>query len=235
MGREVKRVPLDFQWTENKVWEGFLNPHYKKCHNCPQCEGRGETVASQRLGDLVSLLMLSGSDAIGGKCHPYFYEAPLLYTQGKACGQDMIELTAALAGREPSTMGHDCLDKWQANKKIIAAAELPEAWGTCLACNGSGTIWDSPEDEQAADDWSCTEPPKGEGYQIWETVSEGSPISPVFATPEELAQHMAGRVWGADRGTSYETWLNFITSVGWAPSMIMGADGIQSGVAASAP
>lgn len=31
------------------------------------------------------------------------------------------------------------------------------------------------------------EPPKGEGYQLWETTSEGSPISPVFASAEELA------------------------------------------------
>ena len=28
MGRELKRVPLDFQWPENKVWDGYLNPHY---------------------------------------------------------------------------------------------------------------------------------------------------------------------------------------------------------------
>ncbi len=35
--------------------------------------------------------------------------------------------------------------------------------------------------------WQPTEPPTGEGYQLWETVSEGSPISPVFASTEALA------------------------------------------------
>jgi hypothetical protein len=30
------------------------------------------------------------------------------------------------------------------------------------------------------------EPPLGDGYQLWETVSEGSPISPVFQTLELL-------------------------------------------------
>jgi hypothetical protein len=26
MGREVKRVPKDFNWPLNKIWEGFLSP-----------------------------------------------------------------------------------------------------------------------------------------------------------------------------------------------------------------
>jgi len=51
-------------------------------------------------------------------------------------------------------------------------------------------------------------------------VSDGSPISPVFATPEELAEHMAGTRWGADHGTPYETWMQFIIGPGWALSMV---------------
>lgn len=38
MGRELKRVPLDFQWPTNKVWQGFLNPHYELSSECPHCE-----------------------------------------------------------------------------------------------------------------------------------------------------------------------------------------------------
>lgn len=233
MGRELKRVPLDFKWPENKPWEGYLNQHYAKSHNCPACGGSGSTTASQRLGDLVSLLMLSGTDALRGACHPYLSEAPLYSTQGKTCGADMAELTAGLAGRTPSFMGHDACDKWPAKKKIIAAAGLSEEWGTCQECHGDGMIWDSTEDKQAAEDWTRSEPPTGDGYQIWETVSEGSPISPVFATPEELAQHMAGTRWGADKGSSVETWLKFINGPGWAPSMVMDANGIRSGADAA--
>lgn len=34
----------------------------------------------------------------------------------------------------------------------------------------------------------CKEdPPAGPGYQLWETTTEGSPMSPVFATLDELA------------------------------------------------
>ena len=31
MGRELRRVPLDFNWPLNKVWEGFCNPHGLPC------------------------------------------------------------------------------------------------------------------------------------------------------------------------------------------------------------
>lgn len=236
MGRALKRVPLDFNCPQDKPWSGYLNPHYTKSHNCAECGGTGATTASQRLGDLVSLLMLSGDDALRGNCHPYFQNAPLYNTQGKTCGKDMAELTAGLAGRTPSFFGHDACDKWSAAKKVIAAAGLPEDWGICQVCKGEGTIWDSPEDEQAAEAWTSTEPPTGDGYQIWETVSEGSPISPVFATPEELARHMAGTKWGADKGSSYESWLRFINGPGWVPSMVMDSAGIRTGAdAVSSP
>ena len=224
MGREVKRVPLDFEWPLNKPWQGYLNPHDAQCS---ACKGTGSTVASQRLEDLVSLLMLSGTDARSGKCHPYFYEAPLYRTRGKVCGSDMAELTEALAGRAPSFFGHDCVDQWSARKKIITAAGLPESWGVCPECDGHG----QPRDVHAASEaWQRTQPPTGPGYQIWETVSEGSPISPVFATAEELARHMTTTRWGADKGTDYDTWLKFINGPGWAPSLVMDADGVRDGV-----
>jgi len=31
-------------------------------------------------------------------------------------------------------------------------------------------------------------PPRGDGYQLWMTTNEGSPISPVFATLDELCE-----------------------------------------------
>ena len=33
--------------------------------------------------------------------------------------------------------------------------------------------------------------PQGDGYQLWETTTEGSPLSPVFAIVEELAEWCA--------------------------------------------
>lgn len=229
MGRELKRVPLGFDWPPDKLWEGYRNPHWV---NCLKCDGHGSTIAYRRLLELASLLMLSGSDAAREQCHPYFQEGFFYYSSGKSCGPDMVELTTALAGRSPAPpIGHDSIDKWNAAKKIIAAAGLPVDWGTCRMCSGEGV---ASEHQAAYDAWQPTEPPEGPGYQIWETVSEGSPISPVFATPEELAHHMAGTRWGADKGTSYETWLTFITGPGWAPSIVSDGKQVRTGVQAAA-
>ena len=216
MGREVKRVPINFDWPMEQRWEGFCNPHYEPCTDCGE---RGTTSARDRLSDLVSLLMLSSEDVRRGKCHPYFHEAPLYSTQGKVVSDDIAELTIGLAGRELGFGEHDAIDRWSATKKIMIAAGVdPDSWGICSACSGHGM---TPECREKHEEWEPTEPPTGDAYQIWETVSEGSPISPPFETPEELARHMAGTKWGADKGTSYESWLSFINGSGWAPSMVM--------------
>lgn len=229
MGRELRRVPLDFDWPMNQRWSGFVNPHYAKCQ---RCDGRGDTMAMARLSDLVSLLMLSGDDARRGKCHPYFIEAPLYSSAGKVCGPEMAELTVGLAGRKSdSGFGHDAIDRWGATKKIVAAAGLPESWGTCPDCDGEGI----PKENLAAyEAWSRTDPPSGDGYQLWETVSEGSPISPIFAKPDELARWLADNPWSSvDHGTTYEQWLAFINGPGWAPSMVVTDGVVQSGVQAA--
>jgi hypothetical protein len=77
--------------------------------------------------------------------------------------------------------------------------------------------------------WS---PPTGEGWQLWQTVSDG-PISPVFATPEELIDWMSQPV-PADKRKPYEPaayparpWAQgwqresaerFVRGEGWMPS-----------------
>ena len=55
------------------------------------------------------------------------------------------------------------------------------------------------------------DPPEGEGYQLWGTTSEGEPRSPVFKTPEELAERCAENdtVFGNISATK-EEWLEMI-------------------------
>jgi hypothetical protein len=96
----------------------------------------------------------------------------------------MIELTGGLAGRPPRHSGHDACDAWAAFRKIATAAGLPEKWGMCPLCGGSAQ---DPSSEKDSDAWEKTEPPVGEGWQLWETTTEGSPKSPVFRTAEKLA------------------------------------------------
>lgn len=70
-------------------------------------------------------------------------------------------------------------------------------------------------------------------FMMYEDTSEGTPISPAFSTPEELAQ------WLADTGASafgsstadYAHWLRFCRG-GYAPSMVIANGVIESGVQA---
>lgn len=61
--------------------------------------------------------------------------------------------------------------------------------------------YDEDAEEQSAEyeAWQETPPPAGDGWQLWENVSEGSPVSPVFKTREELL------VWMADN--KYANWV----------------------------
>jgi len=75
------------------------------------------------------------------------------------------------------------------------------------------------------------EPPKGDGWQMWQTTSEGSPISPVFESPEGLARWLAdtkASSFGNDTAT-YDQWLNMINA-GWAISMVLDNNVLKSGV-----
>lgn len=94
----------------------------------------------------------------------------------------------------------------------------------CHVCDGDGMV--SPK----------IEVPTGPWYQVWETVSEGSPCSPPFATKEELARWMAEHSDGVTDDAGYEQWLQFIED-GYAPSLIVSRTTagvrVMSGVAAS--
>ena len=54
------------------------------------------------------------------------------------------------------------------------------------------------------------EPPVGDGYQLWETVSEGGPVSPVFETLEKLSEWCADNcpAWAHEYFTKDE-WMDF--------------------------
>lgn len=91
-------------------------------------------------------------------------------------------------------------------------------------------------------DYSCARPNPDDYMPEWpadqlthlmmyEDTSEGTPISPAFATPEELAQWLADNKassFGSSTAT-YEQWLR-VCQGGWAPSMVLDEGGLRSGV-----
>ena len=84
-------------------------------------------------------------------------------------------------------------------------------------------------------DWSSMPPDKkyyrpysaesATWFQLWETVSEGTPVSPPFATADELAQYLAvnGDDWDRKRG--HGGWgierAQAFVKAGWAPSLVV--------------
>jgi hypothetical protein len=107
-----------------------------------------------------------------------------------------------------------------------------EKWKT--APESTCEYWDwagnPPEERYYRPKWTDAERTH---FMMYETTSEGTPISPAFPSPEELAH------WLTDNGASafagqtatYEEWLR-VCRGGWAPSaVVIPGVGIQSGVA----
>ena len=68
-------------------------------------------------------------------------------------------------------------------------------------------------------------------YMMYEDTSEGTPISPAFATPEELARWLADTRASAFGGmtATYEQWLATCRA-GWSVGMVMQGGRMMSGV-----
>ncbi|MEZ0089995.1 hypothetical protein [Streptacidiphilus sp. EB129] len=289
MGREIKRVPLDFDQPLNEIWPGYLSPDKFDSLPCPDCKN-GYSTHAQHLYDLWygdapfhptdtgSTLLQADTPAVRAFAERNIARAPEFYGTSEIAivreaqrlanlwnggwshhlAQDDVDALVA-AGRlrdlthtwdkdreprfqpkEPAvtptaaevnewslhSMGHDGIN---ASVVIRARCEREGVEDTCPTCQGHAGIEAYPGQRAEAEAWEPTEPPEGEGWQLWETVSEGSPISPVFATADELAGWMSdperGRNW-----VPQETAAKFIAD-GWALSFVATPEtGLVSGV-----
>lgn len=121
------------------------------------------------------------------------------------------------------TTGHDSLNSWVCVTAKCQRLGVPER---CEFCGGDGAIWFSERIKQLADAWYDDErygPPEGDGWQVWETVSEGSPISPVFTDADGVYR------WLLQQGYSQPAALAFIDAQ-WAPSMVMVGGEVKDGI-----
>lgn len=135
MQRELKRVPLDFNYPLNTVWHGYnVKRTFTPC--------------------------LSGGEDCCKRC------------------KEMARLKNA------PTTSYGCPDNEMYYREIYELLD------------------------------KLCEPPSGDGYQLWEIVSEGGPISPVFETLEGLSEWCAGNVsaW-AHEYISQEEWLDFFLGI----------------------
>lgn len=78
--------------------------------------------------------------------------------------------------------GHDSSNCWICTKAECKRLGVSHA---CEHCD-DGKIWPSPEVKAECEAWIRTEPPAGDSYQMWSAIEEGYPVSPVFASAEEM-------------------------------------------------
>jgi hypothetical protein len=97
---------------------------------------------------------------------------------------------------------------------------------------GRYTEWEGarPSPDDYMPDWSEDQRTH---HMMYETTSEGTPISPSFTTPEKLARWLADNKASAfgSQTASYESWL-YVANGGFAPSAVMTDAGLESGVEA---
>jgi len=258
MGREVRRVPVDFDWPAGQTWHGYLTPEELQGTQCPDCS-TGYTWAAMWLQVTLHRLSMLASDvtrqALGRDLHPWLAQDPMAPYDDRGeplardgawvtypiprPGRDMAEFVAALSGEPVDRVTDDIGSStvaWCMRERLEELLGLEEGWGICPTCEGHGTVEKYPGQRAAADAWEATEPPAGDGWQLWETVSEGSPISPVFATPDGLIMWMTtpAAKWGAMGPWTREQAAGFVNGPGWAPTFMGSAStGLVDGVTAA--
>lgn len=200
MGRELMRVPLDFAWPMGMRWKGYLNPY--RSQKCDACDGSGLNPETKRISDDFYDFACTGrrwKDRITqDETDALVAEGRLRKWVGKwvTVPRTAAEVNAANGpnGSMLGDMAHDAINRWIL---IEARAKRLGVYGNCNVCDGAGEVWFSDEIRRLHDEWVAEGPPAGDGFQLWETTSEGSPSSPVFGTLDELC------AWCADNATTF--------------------------------
>lgn len=289
MGREIRRVPADFDWPIGKTWQGFLMPeslHEKPCKRCGSTgySDQARVLMGKWYGNAPFEPAESGSE-------PFTFETPEVrafaernvahspeyYGSGERAirveaqrlaylfnsqwnhhlTQEDVDVLVAEGRLMEFTHTWDKEKRWQPRDPMPkVTAEQVNHWSilgfghdaincgyvirercrrdgvpeTCVECRGHGYQEAYEGQREDADAWTATQPPTGDCWQLWETVSEGSPISPVFTTPEDLARWMVSGQSEWMMPTDYDAALRFVND-GWAPSLAYTAEtGLVDGV-----
>ncbi len=253
MGREIKRVALDFDWPINgMIWKGYHNPY--RPLECSECEGSGSSPEVNRLtNDWYSHLGSGWGKRLTQEDVQALIDADRLwdFTRVPRTEEQREIVRKKVADGENSWLpesngyvptadevnewerksgfGHDAINCWTCVK---ARAKRLGYKLKCRCCDGNGHLWPSDEFESLYQDWIDVDPPAGEGWQLWTTTTEGTPMSPVLATPEELSHWLEDNrasTFGSDTAT-YSQWICWISKGGWAISLVADDQGIRSGV-----
>ena len=214
----MKRVPMDFDWPLGRVWKGYLNP-YRGC-DCPWCYDKDKGGSYGYTKEAQEYEKSWYGQYCGGYI-PHSYQPGKMYCPSEKpytleqweydfiVGNDTLREKLFQCEAKDVPPFED-LKEWLLHQNLFLRIDSSFVWtmmdeycrrqgvpSTCPHCNGSGTVWQTEEIKTLHDNWEKIEPPTGEGWQLWEATSEGSPESPVFATFDELCE------WCAENATTF--------------------------------
>jgi len=281
MSRQVRRMPLDFDWPLSLVWDGYLRPEKFQEESCPDCEhgyspealvfyqewygyipfdptstgstpflpggpeaqhwakrqieqspnfyGTGVLAIAREAKRITDLWNGSWSHHLSQADVDALLEADRLieYTHDFISGTGWVEKENPVHPTAEQVnsgyllgFGHDAIN---ASVCMSARADREGVPYTCATCEGHASVEAYPGQRAESEAWEPEKLPQGDGWQLWETVSEGSPVTPVFATAEELASYLFDRSdlfgpgWKAENEASVLSWVQ---GDGWIPSGI---------------
>ena len=137
--------------------------------------------------------------------------------------------------------------EWLADFDRIRSGDMSDLERECYPLGlGEWANDEAPPDPKYYRTWDDEE---AVWWQMWETVSEGTPVSPAFETAEELIEYLAengdfwdqsrckkpgwATLWGGTPGVSawgHERAERFVRGSGYAPSMVIVDGNAMSGV-----
>lgn len=225
MGKEVKRVPLDFDWPLGVEWKGYVNPYFSQ--HCKSCDGTGYNPETKQISDDWYDFENSGRmwcynitqdevDALIEKGRLRDFTDTWSQERGWHPIDPLPVVTPEMVNKWAQRgLGHDAINRWIC---VETRARRLGVYGECQTCSGKGVIWFSDEVKEKSERWYNDErydPPIGDGWQLWETVSDGSPISPVYATPDGLVDYLVRD------GYSVDAAIKFVIDDQWCASMVI--------------
>ncbi len=132
----------------------------------------------------------------------------------------------------------DALNEWLKDFDRVRAGNMDDFEKTCYA---SLAEWIKDNPPPDLDYYVNYKKEEATWYQVYQTVSEGSPVTPPFATQEELIDYLVenGDFWDQERakrdgykfeGYSRNVAEKFVMGSGWVPSMVMTGGVIKQGI-----
>lgn len=194
----IKRVPLDFDWPVGYLWHGYVNP-WPGPVECEECCGTGLNEASLRL-----------------------YKNFKRWATRLSENEIALALKAGITKRDLSYVRRRLWDEVDQPLLQFCLTEIRaknnKVWGFCLVCQGEQVVRNpNPavrqlySDVNLYDEWRPIEPPKGDGWQLWQVQDDAGsfPASSVFKSETQLAK------WCSTYFKSdYASWLRWITKEG---------------------